>query len=187
MLHQRACLSDAAGDEVRLDREFLLGKETDFGLEFTVAGQGNLDTVGPRADEHRPSNSPEFANGADKSVVEENGSAVGSDLEFDFRIDLGILNARVSLQSDMEDEPLAGLDGDLLGQVGVSRLPQRDFVCARQEQEFLVVFQLPDVTDILPVDPDARVFLNFGGGVEGQLAENPALRVGPGRCGQQRA
>ncbi len=64
------------------------------------------------------------------------------------------------------DQRFSRFDGDLLVEIGVSRLAHVYFVLARQKKDLLVAFEFAYVADVLAVDPDAGAFFNFCGGNE---------------------
>src|SRR6266849_4571303 len=84
-LDQRICLRDAALHQFRLEREILFGKQIDLRLERAVTGQGNLDAMLSRANQHGMPNPAKFLDVANERAVKENCRPVRCDFQFYLR------------------------------------------------------------------------------------------------------
>src|SRR5207244_64310 len=126
--------------------------------------------------QHSSSNPGKLVDIADKTTVEKDRGPVGCNLELDFRCYVGKLNARVSLHFHCEGESLIWLYDHIADEVRISRLTHCNGMFSRQQEDLLVVPELTQVADVLPVNPDARGLLYFTGADKADFSQDSVLR-----------
>src|SRR5439155_25236732 len=114
---------------------------------------------------------------AGEHAIDEHRGAVGVDREFNLCSDCRHLQARVLLQSDLNEPFVAWLQRDLLREILISRLADSNLVLSRQQQDCLRPLQFLQISEILPVNPDSGISLDIGCAFELQLAEHFVIRI----------
>src|SRR5208282_641358 len=148
-LNQWAGVRDASLDEICLDLEFLFRQQIDLRLECLITGEGDLDSMFSRTDEHGAPDAGELAHMAGVCVIEEYGGAIRRNRQFHLGRYRRVLHADVSLHLDPQNLNCPRLDENSLVVILITRLPHRDRVLSRQQEDFLVVLELVQIAEVL--------------------------------------
>jgi hypothetical protein len=78
----------------------------------------------------------------------------------------------------MKSDPFLWLHQDARDEVFIARVANRNLMLPGQQQDLLVLFELTQVSDILPINPNTRGSFHFAGSYKANLSQDFVLCVG---------
>ena len=139
-------------------------------------GNSTLIRCVPGTEQHGVKGSAQFSRMSQESVVHENGRAVRLNVNFQLSGHARPGVAGFFLHFDGNEQQFLGFHGKRLREVLITRLPNGEFVVARNQQDPLWAPQFAQISHVLAVNPHAGCFFHLRRAFKCQFPKNCGLR-----------